>query len=390
VTKPLPLAHRTPVAVRGMGLSSALGVGLDACLSSLLAGGGTPAVWHCGELDLPFAVPLYLIPGADSLVHQARAVPLVQETVAEAIAMAGLSRDECRDLPVFLGTSSFSFDRDTGAELGRAPHSAIGVAPVLAHEQVTLLVHEVLGGQGESFGFQTACTSSANAATAAARMVELGWFPHALVVGVELANLATIAGFSSLQLTASAVRPFDAGREGIVLGEGVGAVVLSRAGPEETGLFLRGGGSSIDSYRVTTSNPDGERIAQLQEEVLRRTGVAPSEVRGIKAHGTGSPMNDAGEAAVIRRAFSTSPPPVFGLKGYLGHTLGACGVIELVLMASALQRGVIPATPGFTTPDAALGITPTTRPVAAPDGGYLLNFFGFGGHNTIQLLEKRS
>ena len=115
--------------------------------------------------------------------------------------------------------------------------------------------------------------------------------------------------------------------------------------------------------------------------------MQPWQVRGIKAHGTATPTGDAAEALGLQSVFA-SQPPVSALKPYLGHTLGACCVNELVLFAGALQCGFLPATPGFETPDPALGVHPLKAPASAPDGYYLLNHFGFGGNNTVLALEK--
>src|SRR5688572_2395307 len=175
-------------------------------------------------------------------------------------------------------------------------------------------------------------------------------------MGIELANQTTLAGFSGLQLIAETLRPFDRRRGGIVLGEGVGALVLS-ADPGASGLSLVAGASNGDSYSVTAANPDGSSIAAVQSSTLRQAGLDPELVRGIKTHGTASPMNDTGEAAGILRVFP-KPPPVCALKPYLGHTLGACGVTELILMAAALERGFFPATPGFEEHDPSLNLAP--------------------------------
>jgi 3-oxoacyl-[acyl-carrier-protein] synthase-1 len=170
-----------------------------------------------------------------------------------------------------------------------------------------------------------------------------------------------------------------------VLGEGVGALVLSAE--EAGGLSLSSGASNSDPFSVTAANPDGGTIAAVQLEALRQAGLDASAVRGIKAHGTASPMNDSGEAAGILRVFP-APPPVCALKPYLGHTLGACGATELVLMASALERGFFPGTPGFEQFDPELGLHPLREASDAPAGDYLLNYFGFGGNNTSLLLHK--
>jgi len=377
------------VVVSGMGLSSALGIGVEACTTQLLRGPVAPKAWTIASLGETFTAPVYAIPDDQSLDDPLRAVGLIERVVMEAVTAAGLTADELRTLPIFIGSSAYSLDRDAIRVDVDSAFAAIGVQPVVAHEQITTIVQRLLGSTQPSFAFQTACTSSANAIISAARMIALGWHKHALVLGVEIANLATVAGFGSLQLIASELKPFDRNRQGIVLGEGIGAVVLSAAKGNHAGLYIRGGGTNIDTYRVTMSNPDGIVTATLTEQVLRRAGVSAETVAGIKAHGTGSPMNDSGEAAVVHRVFA-SPPPVCALKSYLGHTLGACGLNELVLLGVALKSGIFPATPGFEEVDPALNLTPTREPIPARDGHYLLNYFGFGGHNTVLLAEHRS
>lgn len=372
-----------------MGLSCALGIGVEESLKRLQRGAVAPIPWTISNLGDAFTAPVYAVPGTPPLDMPGRAVAMIEGVVREAVESSGLTQPEIAALPLFIGTSAFSLDRDATRVNVDESTSAIGVQPVIAHQQITLIVQRLLGNNGQSFAFQTACTSSANAVLSAARMIELGWYQHALVVGVELANLATIAGFSSLQLIATSLKPFDRNRQGIVLGEGVGAVVLSAATRERAGLHVRAGGTNIDSYRVTMSNPDGIVIAELQERVLKRSGIDATEILGIKAHGTGSPMNDSGEAAVIHRVFP-NPPPVCALKSYLGHTLGACGVNELIVMAASLRTGLFPATPGFDEVDPELNIIPTREPSVARDGLYLLNYFGFGGHNTVMIVEQRS
>lgn len=384
-----PKMTKPSVVVRGMGLSCALGVGVDACFAQLLEGPVAPTPWTITNLGDDFTAPVYAIPGTGSMDDPIRAVALIEGVVMEAVQSARIADDDIRALPIFIGTSAFSLDRDAIRANVNSALSAIGVQPVMSHKQITFIVQRLLGNTGASFAFQTACTSSANAVLSAARMIELGWYKHALVIGVELANLATIAGFSSLQLIANELKPFDKNRQGIVLGEGIGAVVLSAANHSDAGLHIRAGGTNIDTYRVTMSNPDGVTIANLQHEVMKRANVHASQILGIKAHGTGSPMNDSGEAAVIHRVFPT-PPPVCALKSYLGHTLGACGVNELVLMAASLSAEVFPATPGFSEIDPALNVIPTRTTTAASDGHYLLNYFGFGGHNTVMVVERRS
>ena len=150
---------------------------------------------------------------------------------------------------------------------------------------------------------------------------------------------------------------------------------------------ILGGANNCDTHNPTTANPDGRSVAEVLRLALNRTGTAVGDVRGIKLHGTGSLSGDQAEAAGLTQVFPTMPP-LSGLKAYIGHSLGACGVVELVLFAGALQGGLIPATAGFSTPDPALGLHPLTAPRPAQAGRYLLNHFGFGGNNTVLVLEQ--
>ena len=378
------------VIVRGMGLRCALGMDVAACHASLVAGRAAPQALAMPTFTETLSLPFYAVPGDNDLFDPARAVALLEGVGREAVANAGLTGAEVARLPIFIGTSAFSLENAASAPGTQRRHQETGEAvPLIGYQEMADTLLRALGSRGDTYAFLTACTSAANAVISAARMIELGWYDQALVVGLEMANLATMSGFSSLQLVATELKPFDRERQGIVLGEGVGAVVLARAEAVDAGLHIRAGASNVDSYRVTTTNPDGGSIAALQRTVLQRSGVATSAIRGIKAHGTGSPMNDASEAAGIRRVFD-APPPVCALKPYLGHTLGACGVNELILMVKALEAGFIPATPGFATPDPELGVVPTTAHTAAGPGHYLLNFFGFGGHNSVMLVEHRA
>jgi 3-oxoacyl-[acyl-carrier-protein] synthase-1 len=371
-----------------MGLSCALGEGTDACVARLSAGQVVLEILDLQGFEERIRMPFYAIPGARDPFDPTRAASLLPRVAHEAVTSAGLTQAEIERLPIFIGTSAFSIRRsEIRPAIPTETRDAALCLPLLGYEQIAGTLQRTLGSRREVFGFNTACTSAANALMSAARMVKLGWHEHALVVGLELASLPTLAGFSGLELLADTLRPFDLLRNGIVLGEGIGAVVLSAASAGASGIHLVAGASNLDSYRVTTAHPDGRSIAAVQETVLARAGVDRRDVRGIKTHGTASPMNDTSEAAGIRRVFSEIPP-VCALKPYIGHTLGACGVNEFVLMASALLAGFFPATAGFETPDPSLMITPGRENTVAHPGCYMLNYFGFGGHNTVLLIEK--
>jgi 3-oxoacyl-[acyl-carrier-protein] synthase-1 len=336
-------------------------------------------------------VPYYRIPDGASLFDPARGEAALRTVAREAVDAANLTPREAGHMPVFVGSSAFSVTRSESEY--RAALAGQGARPLalpqIGFQHMAATLQETLGNHGDTFAFNSACTAAANALMSATRLIQSGVYEHALVVGFELANITTLTGFFGLQLIADAVRPFDAQRSGVVLGEGVGAVVLSAATVRERGIVMRAGAANVDPYSVTAANPDGSSIAAVQSALLAQARVSSADVQGIKSHGTASPLNDTGEAAGIRRVFPALPP-ICGLKPYVGHTLGACGVNELVLLAGALQRGFFPATPGFSAHDPALGVFPTRNKTGAAPGCYLLNYFGFGGHNTALLIEHRT
>jgi 3-oxoacyl-[acyl-carrier-protein] synthase-1 len=190
-----------------------------------------------------------------------------------------------------------------------------------------------------------------------------------------------------MMLAPNGCRPFDAARNGLQLGEGAGAIWLT-ADDTKNGFTLTGGANRCDTYHVTSSQPDGAGMAACMTAALRDANVAATAVRAIKAHGTGSLENDAAEAAAMRTLFGPQPPPFTGLKRYLGHTLGACGVVETIAFLGCLARGFVPASAGFADADPALALTPLTRHADAAPGDYLLNYFGFGG-NFASLVVRR-
>lgn len=373
--------------IRGMGLSCALGVDATACVEAMFTGRSASRALTLGGFKEPLTLPYYRIPDGDELFDPGRFARLLPPVVQAAVRQAGLSDREIRTLPILVGSSCFSVgmaEMEYAAALHR--QSTAMPMPVCDYGYPAALAKAALGCDGDTWAFNTACTASANALMAALRLLRSGRHRHALVLGAELANLTTLAGFYGLQILADTVRPFDARRQGIVLGEGIGAVVLS-LDPAPGALRILGGASNCDTYSVTTANPDGQSVAAVLRTAMDQAKLAAQEVRAIKGHGTGTGTGDQAEAAGLEQVFG-KVPPVSALKGYLGHTLGACGVNELVLYTDALQRDLLPASPGFESADPAFKLEPLRSPAPASAGYYLLNHFGFGGNNTVLVLEK--
>jgi len=375
--------------IRGMGLSCALGEDTDTCVSAMQRMQIKKTTVRLSELNEPLELPYYRIPDRAGLFDSDRYERLLQPVLREAVEQAGLAAEEIRRLPLFIGSSCFSIGLSESlyaAALLQSPETALP-RPLCGYQDFAVIAQRSLGCAGDVYMYNTACTASANAVLGALRMIELGWYRHALVIGVELANRTTLTGFGGLQLVADSVKPFDAERRGMVFGEGIGAVLLSAETDSPACLRVVGGANNCDTYSVTTANPNGDAIAEVLNKALKQVDTQADGIQGIKAHGTASPAGDIAEAFGMHQVFDRLPP-ISALKSYVGHTLGACCVNELVLFGGALQRGFLPASPGFTNPDPDLDVHPLTARGIAKGGIYLLNHFGFGGNNTVLALEK--
>jgi len=287
---------------------------------------------------------------------------------------------------LLLGSTSFNIDENElqyRQALQRDPQQAVPM-PLPGYSLLLEKLATQLQLRGPCLAFNTACTASANALLVARDLIASGSVQQALVIGIERYNLTTVAGFSGLQLLSDeTIRPFDHCRSGIVLGETISCVLLGRA---PSAIAIAGGANACDSHSVTGANPDGSSIASVIRLAIENAGSSNAAIRGIKAHGTASPLNDAAEAAGLRRVFATMPP-LTALKGYIGHTLGACGVLETWLCAQALRAGFWPAAAGYGQYCEDLAVQPLTQSVSIDSGDYLLNFFGFGGNNSALVLR---
>jgi 3-oxoacyl-[acyl-carrier-protein] synthase II len=211
-----------------------------------------------------------------------------------------------------------------------------------------------LGVRGPVISPSIACASGTDAVGHALELVQRGQADVVIAGGAEILCHFVVAGFNSLRATTpDAVRPFDARRNGLAVGEGAAVLVVeaeahARARGAPTGIEIAGGGLSSDARHMTAPAPDGAGAARAMRGALRAAGVAPSDVDFISAHGTGTVYNDAMEMAAIEAVFGEAAPriPVNSIKGAIGHTLGAAGSFEAIMCAHVLRDGVIPPTAG--------------------------------------------
>jgi 3-oxoacyl-[acyl-carrier-protein] synthase II len=265
-------------------------------------------------------------------------------------------------------------------------------------------VSSIYGIKGPNFAVATACASAANSIGCALRAIQYG-DADVMVTGGSEAALTPIglAGFQNMRALSfrgdapqAASRPFDADRDGFVLAEGAGVVVLEeleharRRGAVIYGELM-GYGASGDAGHITQPDEEGRGAARAMEMALADAALAPDRVQYVNAHGTSTPLGDKAETAAVKRVFGAQARrlAISSTKSQLGHTLGASGGIELVVCALTIARGVIAPTINLEhpDPDCDLDYTPNVAREATVDVA-MSNSFGFGGHNASLVLAR--
>jgi 3-oxoacyl-[acyl-carrier-protein] synthase II len=260
---------------------------------------------------------------------------------------------------------------------------------------------ERFGTRGVPQAVTTACASGSSAIQLAIEAIRRGETEAAIAGGAE-ASLTpeTLIRFSLLQALSTrndapeaASRPFSLSREGFVMADGAGALILeSEAHARSRGApilgWVLGAGEAADTFHRTRSTPDGSAIIAAMQRALADAGIAPEAIGYVNAHGTSTPENDRMEALATRAVFGASPPPVSSTKSMIGHTLSAAGAIEAAICLLALRDQVLPPTINNDDPDPELGLdtVPESRPHAF--AAALSNSFGFGGQNVCVALGR--
>jgi len=241
-------------------------------------------------------------------------------------------------------------------------------------------------GFAAAFTLNTACTSAANGLLYGARLINAGQYARALVLSFETPSVIAMQGFGALMLTSpnGQYRPFHPERDGLLLGEAYAAVLLSREPSEAPLARLLGGFSACDTSSLTTTREDGSHIHWVMQQALRSADCTAAQIDLVKLHGTATSANDEAESNGMRLLYGEQMPALSLLKPWLGHTLGACGLSESLLLLQALQLGPLPAVSYAS--EALLPLSAEPQQLAS-DSLLLTNFFGFGGNNTSLVLQ---
>lgn len=360
----------TAVFLAGMGLACVLGDDMPAVLAALRRGGVPPTPVKVAE---GVHWPVYKLardegqPGEEG--RQGDWTRRVRRTLRHVVAQTG--DWGARTAPLFVASSSL----DIGG-MEQLPQSQRLDGDLQDFADV---VAAALDWQGPVFTVSTACTSALNAVLAAADLVRGGGAEEALVIGAEMNNRFTVAGFGAMQLLApDRAQPFGAQRKGLVLGEAVAALRL-RSQPARWQVL--GGANVVDGRNP--SGTEASAVRAMCREVLAQGRLQPGDIDLVKVQAAGSPVNDAIEVEALKQVFDPLPPLV-SLKSAIGHTLGAAGAAELALLVGCIEGGVWPAV-DYPLDDT-LGIALSAQ---APRRlrRMLLNVVGFGGGHASLVLK---
>lgn len=410
---------RRRVAITGMGLVTCLGSGVDQNWKELTNG-------HSGIRSINSFDPHRLVtkiagevqsdfdPDTHVSVKELRRLDRHQQiglvAACQAVAQAGLKTplgDPYR-YAVIIGSgigglatiqAGYEVLREKGPK--RMPPLMIPMAVV---NLLPGLVAMRFGFKGPNFGVVNACASSASAIGEAYRLVALGVSDVAVSGGTEaVVGEFAISAFNALRALSTrnsdpekASRPFDAGRDGFVLAEGAGMIILeSFEHAQSRGALILGEivgyGATSDAYHIVMPDPDGAGAYEAMRLALEDAEISPEQVQYINAHGTSTELNDKTETVAIKRLFGDSAYDlsISSTKSMTGHTLGAAGAIEAIFTALTLQTGVIPPTINLEAPDPEcdLNYTPNRSVDRIMEFG-LSNSFAFGGQNVSLLLRR--
>lgn len=260
------------------------------------------------------------------------------------------------------------------------------------------------GLRGPNMAIVSACATGSNALGEAGEMIRRGAAEVMLTGGAEAALVpVAVAAFNAMGAIsrynddpAKASRPFDANRDGFIMGEGAGVLVLeslehAQARGARIYAELIGYGATADAYHATAPEPSGEGMATAMQMALDQFQLDPSQIDYLNAHGTSTPLNDKTETSAIKQVFGPHAyrMPISSTKSMIGHLMGAAGAVEAVVCVKALQEGILPPTINYETPDpdCDLDYVPNTARQLAIQT-VMSNSFGFGGHNACVILRK--
>jgi 3-oxoacyl-[acyl-carrier-protein] synthase II len=410
------------VVITGVGLVTPVGADVESSWSALLSGvSGCGPITHfetteeyatriaCEALD--FDPEAYL--DRKEVRRYDRFAQLAIAAAAQGMEAAGLDSDGRKVVPperigVIFGSGIGGIatcEEQCWILNNRGPKRVSPFfVPMFIPDIAAGLISIRFGARGPNYATVSACASSAHALGEAFRVIQRG-DADIMISGGSEATITplTIAGFASMKAMstrndepATASRPFDATRDGFVIGEGAGCLILealetARDRGADIVAEVVGYGASADAHHITAPAPEGEGAQHAMRVALSDANAAPEDVDYVNAHGTSTPQNDKTETEAIKAVLGDAARNVVvgSTKSMIGHLLGASGAVEAVISALACREGKIPPTINFSTPDPDCDLDYAhNRMVEGPVRLALSNSFGFGGHNACLVLRR--
>lgn len=405
----------TRVVITGMGAIAANGNGFEAFTQNSLAGkvgikpiskfdSSQTGISVAGEIDDfdPAAVI-----GKKAAKRMDLYSQYAMQTAMEAMKMAGITEENTKaeDLGVIYGSGIGGLTTIQEQIIKMHDKGPKRVSPLFVPMAIAnmaagnLSIH--FNAKNISTTIVTACASATNAIGEAFRQIKEERAQVMITGGAEASvNEIGITGFAALTALSTtenpmkASRPFDKDRNGFVLGEGAGTLVLEAydhakaRGAKILGEVV-GYGTTSDAYHITSPDPAGVEAARAMRLAIEEAGIEPADIDYVNAHGTATLANDAGESKAIRQVFGDHDVLVSSTKGMTGHLLGAAGAIEAVLTAEALRKGVLPPNTGCEIQDPECPVDLVNSENQNHESHYAIsNSFGFGGHNAVLALKR--
>lgn len=329
-----------------------------------------------------------------SFSNETRYKKIIEKVIFDAIKDANLTQEEQENLHVFVGSTSMEMATNEEYKKNYENEKSSLEFKNIGNGSIGEYIESMINSKHKAVLFATACTSSVNALSYASRMIKTKKIERAIVIGHELFNKSTYGGFSSLMLLSQnkIYRPFDKNSDGIILGEACSAIILDSKKKHQDDFKYLGFANVCDNYSETTSDPSGIPIFNTMKNALNNASLKLEDIDCIKAHATGSENNNSSEAKAIKQLFESynTTTKVTALKPIIGHTLGACGTNEIVLMLYAIKNNFLPATFGYKEPAKDVNFEPLLENTNSSNKQTILfNYVAFGGNNSSLILSNR-
>jgi len=394
------------VVITGVGAVTPLGIGSDPLIDRWTAGesGIADGFGRCLDFEPNDFLSKKEARRADRFAQMA--IVAGDEAVKQAFGESGeLPYDRYRvGCVIATGIGGLvSLEREQEKLITKGPKAVSPLAvPLMMGNAAAAAVSMRHGLQGHTYAVSSACAAGNNGIGDAARIIQAGDADAMVTGGAEacITGVATSA-FAAMEATSASgiSRPFDARRDGFVMGEGAGVLVLEeKEAAEKRGATILGEvigyGVTADAHHLTAPQPEGEAAAKAIQFALADADISAVDVDYVNAHGTSTPLNDAAETKAIKAALGerAADIPVSSTKSAIGHLLGAAGAVEAIATIEALRRREAPPTVGYEQPEEGLDldyVEGSAKPIVNGDGPVVAisNSFGFGGHNAVLVLS---